>query len=117
MQKATAKPSCLSDHLNWMLYEEQSARCVLTLSLLLPCPLPSLLTVLSGSKESVSQGTQGLTLTCTSELARRQVADAVYFEGKKYILYVCLCTFFFYAEERNYLHFFQKVDFKSTNEM
>lgn len=25
--------------------------------------------------------------------------------------------FFFYAEERNYLHFFQKVDFKSTNEM
>lgn len=84
---------------------------------MLPCPLPSLLTVFSGSKESVSQGTQGLTLTCTSELARRQVADAVYFEGKNiYCMYV-YALFFFYAEERNYLHFFQKVDFKSSNEM
>jgi len=71
------------------------------------------LTVLSGSKESVSQGTQGLTLTCTSELARRQVADAVYFEGKNiYCMYVS-ALFFSMLKSATIFTSFRKLTLKA----
>lgn len=82
----------------------------------LPCPLPSLLTVFSGSKDSVVRSIQGLTLTCSTEVTRRQVADAVCL-GKKKTHGVWLCTFLCWKGWCNCLSFFQKAGLKISKEI
>lgn len=111
------KPPHPAGHLNWILYKESDVRWVLTRRVpCLPCSLPPLSTVFSNSKESASRSIQGLTLTCTSEVTRRQVGDAVC-SGKKNQHSGSVYPLFCASEHgASYLSLFQKADFKNAKE-